>query len=241
MTDKTRAIVLHQLKYSDSGIIVQLFTRKFGRQSVLIKGMRNKKAGKHNVFFQPLVILDLVMYYRESRAIQMLKEFSVSYLPAAIQADVKKSSMALFIGEVLTSVLKEESPNENLFDFIEESIIYFNASTEGFANFHIAFLVGLSSFLGFEPGKKSGKNDLYFDMLNGKFVPEPPLHGYYADVEISAILAAFFSSSYSSITGISLTGALRDEVLDVILKYYSLHLPGLKKVNSLDVLKEVFR
>ncbi len=71
----------------------------------------------------------------------------------------------------LTSVLKEESPHEEMFDFIEDSIVYFDSCREGFANFHIAFLAGLSSFLGFEPGQKLNKEDLFFDMQNGIFVP----------------------------------------------------------------------
>ncbi len=240
MIEKTKGIVLHQLKYSDSGVVVQFYTRKYGRVSFLVKGLRNKKAGKHNVFFQPMFILDLVIYYKASREMQLLKEFSVSYSPAGIQSNIKKSSVAIFLGEVLTSVLKEETPNEGLFDFIEESIVYFDASREGFANFHIAFLAALSSYLGFEPAPGSGKNDIYFDMLNGIFAPSPPLHGNYADREISAILSSFFSSSFGEANKIILNGSLRNDVLDVIVRYYSIHLPGLKKIKSLEVLKEVF-
>jgi DNA repair protein RecO (recombination protein O) len=77
MLEKTRAIVLHQIKYTDSGIIVQMYTRKFGRQSFLIKGMRKKKSGKHNILFQPMFILDMELYYKSSREMQTLKEFSV--------------------------------------------------------------------------------------------------------------------------------------------------------------------
>lgn len=240
MIEKTKGIVLHQLKYSDSGIVVQFYTRKYGRVSFLIKGLRNKKAGKQNVFFQPMFVLDLVIYYKASREMQLLKEFSVSYSPAGIQSDIKKSSVALFLGEVLTSVLKEETPDEELFDFIEESIVYFDTSREGFANFHIAFLAALCSYLGFEPGQGSGENDIYFDMLNGIFVPLPPVHGNYAAPEISKILSSFFSASFGEANKIILNGSLRNEVLDVFVKYYALHLPGLKKIKSLEVLKEVF-
>jgi DNA repair protein RecO (recombination protein O) len=144
------------------------------------------------------------------------------------------------LGEVLTSVLKEESPHEEMFDFIEESIIYFEGCREGYANFHIAFLAGLSSFLGFEPGIKENINDTYFDMLNGLFVPSPPVHGNYASPEVSALLADFFVSSYDNINTITLSGALRNELLETLLRYYSLHLPGLKRIKSLEVLKEVF-
>lgn len=240
MREKTRGIVLHQVKYSDSGIVVQLYTKKFGRQSFMIKGIRNKKSGKHSVFFQPLFILDLELYYKESRSMQTIKELSVYYSPSDIYSNILKSSVALFLGEVLTSVLREESPNADLFDFLEESVVYFDSAKEGFANFHIAFLAGLSSFLGFEPGPRNTNDDHYFDMLNGEFVPIPPVHGNYANKEISGILAAFFSTSYEKINSIMLKGALRNEVLEVLVRYYSLHLPGLKKIRSLEVLKEVF-
>jgi DNA repair protein RecO (recombination protein O) len=240
MIEKTKGIVLHQIRYSDSGIVVWLYTRDFGRQSFMIKGIRNRKSGKHSVFFQPMSILDMVIYYKESRGMQTLKEFSVSYTPSDIYFNVKKSSVAIFLGEVLGSVLKEETPNRELFDFIEKSIVYFDTCHEGYANFHIAFLAGLSSYLGFEPGIRASGTERYFDMLNGSFTALPPDHGNYANEEISEILAAFFASSYENINRISLTGSLRNDVLDVLVRYYSIHLPGLKKVKSLDVLKEVF-
>jgi len=240
MIEKSRGIVLHHLKYTDSGIIAWLYTMKFGRQSFVIKGMRNKKAGKHNALFQPMTILDLEFYYKESRDMQILKEFSVSYSPADIFSNIRKTSVAIFLGEVLTSVLREETPNKDLFNFLEDSIIYFDTCRENFANFHIAFLAGLGSYLGFEPGPRSVSNDVYFDMINGTFVPAPPLHGNYASREISDILADFFSSSYDNCRNIILSGNLRNEVLEVLVKYYSIHLPGLKKIRSLEVLKDVF-
>jgi len=240
MLQKTRGIILHQIKYTDSGIVAQMYTRKFGRQSFLIKGMRNRKTGKHAILFQPMFILDLELYYKQTREMQSLKEFSVSFTPYDIYSNIKKSCVAIFLGEILTSVLKEESPHEEMFDFIEESIIYFEQCKEGFANFHIAFLAGLSSFLGFEPGQRLEEENAFFDMVNGIFVPIPPVHGNYANEEISDILADFFVASYDSIDKISLTGKMRNDVLETIVKFYSLHLPGLKKIKSLDVLKVVF-
>ncbi len=240
MLEKTRGIILHQIKYNDSGIVAQLYTRKFGRQSFMIRGIRNRKAGKHNILFQPMFILDLEMNHKSTREMQTLKEFSVSFTPYNIHSDIRKSCVAIFLGEILTSVLKEESPHEELFDFIEESIIYFDKSSEGYANFHIAFLSGLSSYLGFEPGLRTDESDTFFDLVNGIFVPVPPNHRNFASAEISEILATFFSSSYDAAGEIALNGILRNEVLETIVKYYSLHLPGLKKVKSLEVLKEVF-
>lgn len=240
MLQKTKGIVLHQIKYTDSGIIVQVYTHELGRLSFLIKGMRSRKSGKHNALFQPLTVLDLDLYIKESRDIQMLKEFSVSYSPVEIYSDVMKSCVAVFLGEILTSVLKEESPHYELFDFIEDSIKYFDSCKTGFANFHIAFLIGLSSFLGFEPETRKYPDYSYFDLLNGTFVSFPPVHGNYADPVVSGILARFFTTSYDRMGEISLNGSTRNAVLETIIKYFSVHLPGLKKINSLEVLKEIF-
>jgi DNA repair protein RecO (recombination protein O) len=240
MLEKTRGIILHQIKYTDSGIVAQLYTRKFGRQSFLIRGMRKRKAGKHSILFQPLFILDLEIDYKESREMNVLKEFSASYSPYDICSDIRKSSVAIFLGEVLTGVLREASPHEEMFDYIEKSIVYFDKCKEGYANFHIAFLAGLSSFLGIEPGIKNNPESIYFDMTNGIFVPAPPVHGNFANPEISAILARVFLSSFDNIKNISLKGSVRNEVLDNLIRYYSIHLSGLKKINSLEVLKDVF-
>lgn len=240
MLEKTRGIVLHNIKYTDSGIVSQCYTRKFGRQSFLVRGLRSRKPGKHNILFQPLYILDLELYYKNSREMQNLKEYSVSYTPYNIYSNIRKTAVAIFLGEVLTSVLKEESPNEDMFDYIEKSIIYFDQCDEGYANFHLAFLAGLSSFVGFEPGNRENEDDKFFDLQNGAFVPVPPVHGLYAGEDISRILADLFLSTYDSVSKLSLNGKVRNEVLETLIRFYSLHLPGLKTMKSLEVLKEVF-
>ncbi len=237
---KTKCIILHQIKYSDSGLIVQAYTRESGRLSFMVKGMRSKRSGKHNALFQPLSMLDVILYYKESRNIHLLREFSVSYTPSGIFSDVRKSCIAVFLGEMMCNVLREESQNHELFDHIGNSVKYLNEIKTGFSNFHIAFLIGLCSYLGFEPGKRTVAYNRYFDLADGRFVAIPPVHGNYANEVISDILAGFFSASYESMSSIPLTGSLRNEVLETMVKYYSTHLPLLKKVNSLQVLKEIF-
>ncbi len=240
MIAKAKGIILHHIKYSDTGIVIQVYTREYGRLSLLAKGVRNKKAGKQAALFQPMFVHDMVFYFRPSRSMHILKDFSASYAPSDIYSDIKKSCIAVFLGEVLNSVLKEESPHIELFDFIEDSVKYLDSCRTGFVNFHIAFLIGLSSLLGFEPSKRCDPEDIYFDMQNGIFIAAPPFHSNYASREISDIFAVFFNTSYDMMSNIRISGALRNEVLDNIIKYYSVHLPGLKKINSLEILKEIF-
>jgi DNA repair protein RecO (recombination protein O) len=203
--------------------------------------MRKKKSGRPNVFFQPMFILDIEIYYKEGRGMQSAREFSPAYSLTDIHSNVKKIAIAMFLGEFLYSVLKEETPNAELFDFIEKSIIYFDMEQKGSANFHIAFLSALSSYLGFEPAPRTDPDELYFDMKNGRFTRVPPVHGDYASAEISEKLAEFFSTSFGEIDKIVLTGSLRNEILETLIRYYSIHLPGLRSFKSLEILKEVFR
>jgi DNA repair protein RecO (recombination protein O) len=241
MVDKTTGIVLHQLKYSDSGNIVNIYTKKFGRLSLMTRSSAGKKRGRQNVRLQPMTILEMVIYYKESRSVQSLKEYSVLYAPADIYNNVVKTGMAIFLGEVMNAVLREESPQEELYEYIRNSIFYLDGSKEGYSNFHIAFLAGLCSYLGIEPARKKNEENIIFDMQNGAFVPLPPSHGIYLDREASGILSEFFSSSWENVNAIELTGAKRNEVLLSLLRYYSVHLPSLKKINSIEILREVFR
>ncbi|NLA49897.1 MAG: DNA repair protein RecO [Bacteroidales bacterium] len=240
MIESTKAIVLHQIRYSDSSIIIRLFTSKFGRISCMVRGMGNRKAGRNKVLFQPMSVLDLSLSYRESREIQTITDFSPSYSPAAIWSDIRKCTVAIFLGEVLTSVLREESPNEPLFRFIEDSVRYFDKCGEGSANFHLAFMARLTGFLGFEPSGEVFTGAKYFDMLNGQFVNHPPAHRHFANPEISGVLSELFTSSPEEANKIALKGSVRNAILDTLVNYFSLHLPGIKKIKSLEVLRQVY-
>ncbi len=206
----------------------------------MIKGAGNKKGGRHKAYLQPLSIIELVLYYRETRDLQTAREFSVIYSPTSINGNFVKSSIAIFLGEVLSSILKEETAQKELFDYLLNSIKYFDTCKSDILNFHIGFLAGLCSFLGIEPEKRTNPEHGIFDLLNGCFVPLPPAHGNYADTVVSEILSMIFTSSFDNLSKISLTGKTRNDVLNAILKYYSIHFPSLRKINSLEVLREVF-
>ncbi len=240
MIDKIRGIVLHQIKYTDSGIIVRFFTREAGGISVMVKGMRKGKAGKKNVFFQPMFILDMEVYNKDSRGLQLLKEYTPSFLACGLRDDIRKSCVAIFLGEVLSAVIRDEGVNPALYDFLERSVLYFDEASGSFSNFHISFLARLCGYLGFAPHKMEEDDNLFFDLVDGRFTVLPPPHGGYADSDISNLLSRFFFCSFDEAREIALNGKQRDDILDTLLKYYEVHTPMMKKINSLEVMKEVF-
>ena len=217
-----------------------MYTREKGAMSVLIKGMRQRKSGKHNVYFQPFFILDMEVYNKDARGVQLMKEFTPLYIPNGIQENIEKTCVALFIGELLSSIFRNEEKNVDLYDYIDNSVRYLDTCEHSFSNYHIVFITKLFGFLGIEPNQPVDGESLYFDMANGRFNIMPPPHGAYADEEVSMILAKFFTSSFDEAMEIKMNGVLRNRTLDTLIKFASIHTPILREVKSLDVMREIF-
>ena len=240
MLVKTKAILLHHVRHSDNSLIAQFYTLDYGRLSVMVKGVSTKKGNARYLYFQPLYIFDIEIYYHDSRDLHILKELSLAFTPVEMPFDIHKSTIALFLSEVLYSVIREEDVNRKLFSFIETSVISLDEMKEGISNFHLWFLISLSAFTGIGPTPTSDE-ECFFDMMNGQFVMNPPLHPDYLEPSPAGILNRFLRSGSEQIGSIKMSGEERTVLLDQVIRYYNLHLPGMRRIRSLQVLNDVFR
>lgn len=240
MLEKTEGIVLRSIKHSDSGIISHIFTRKYGRLSFIVKGINSKKRNTRKVYFQPLQILSIEFYYREKKDLHIVKEASPFFNYSNIPYDISMNSLLIFIGEILYKALKPTGPDEDLYNYITETLEYLDRENRLMPNFHIGFIIGLTKYLGFAPSNNYNASSPYFDMQNGIYSPNMPLHGYYMAREYSSLLNDFLRSDISECNQIALSGTKRKQFLDDILAFYSLHIPGFKKIHSLQVYSEIF-
>ena len=151
MLEKTRGIVLRYFKYQESSIIVHIFTEKLGLQSYIVNSVRRKASNKI-ALFQPLTLLDLVVYHSEKKQIQRIKELRCYYAYEKIPWDIGKSAILIFLSEILSKVIKEGSESDGLFDFINDSLITLDKMRVKTENFHLIFLIKLSRYFGFFPG-----------------------------------------------------------------------------------------
>jgi DNA repair protein RecO (recombination protein O) len=148
---KTKGIVLNQIKYRETSIITKIYTEDFGLKSYIVNGVRTKSSKTKIGLFQPLTLLDLVVYYKEKTTLHRISEIKCYSPYKSIPFEIKKSSIVLFLSEILNKTLKEEISNKELFDFLSTSLIYFDEVKEDYHNFHLQFLFQLSAFLGFFP------------------------------------------------------------------------------------------
>ena len=237
---KTEGIVLHGIKYGDSGRIVTVYTEAFGRCSFILQGIHTKKSANKANLLQPLFLLEMEVDHRQGRELQRAREIKIRHPYQAVPYDIVKSSQAFFLAEVLYKVLKEEEARVDLFQFLSHSFQILDLIQEEVANFHLAFMIQLTRYMGFAPTNNYEEENIFFDMVSGSFVKSIPPHPYYLAPDESLILSKILTVSYEEIKNIALTATLRNLLLKKMIDYFSLHLGIRLQIKSLDVLRELF-
>ncbi len=238
--ESTQGIVLQQIKYGDTSLICQIYTKDFGRKSFLFKGIRSKKSKIHSNILQALFIINIQAYIKEGKDLSLVKEASAEFIFTHFPYDIKKSAQAIFMAEILNKCLREEESNRVLFSFIRNSIEYFDLMETGSSNFHILFLIKLSQHLGFYPTGKLDPAEIVFDMKEGVYKDHLPGHPDFIDPVNSELLDEILNNNYDQLSDLELNQRTRNELLDLILKFYSIHIEGITRLKSYGVLREIF-
>ena len=239
MLHNTRGIVFKFFKYSESSIIAKIFTEEFGLQSYMVKGVRSKRSKTRLALFQPLTLVDLVAFHKENKSINHLNEISVNYAYQSIPLEMEKRSILFFIDELLYRSIREETPNKELFDWLFNTLTWFDLNTTGTLNFHLVFMLQLSRFLGFYPKKTPGKKHSIFDLQEGQFTEVIPKDPQYITGALVAKLELLYESTFESSQSLDINNNDRRKLVDVLITYYRLHLPGFGEMKSLEVLKTI--
>ncbi len=237
---KGRGIVLHTLKYGDSSMIVQMLTDTKGRCSYIVQGIRSAKGrGSKLALFQPMFALEFEGLKSSKSELHKFREVRNGIIFGSVPFDVRKSTMAIFMAEVLYRLVRESEPSSTLFDFAWRSVEALDVMQEGVANFHLWFLANLSRFLGFFPGNDYIA-DAWFDMREGVYTPIKPSHTSFMSQSMARILHDIIECDVNHLGEIGLNRDQRVEFLNALLVYYAYHLDAISAVRSVQILQEVF-
>ncbi|MEO5644619.1 MAG: DNA repair protein RecO [Bacteroidia bacterium] len=239
MLTTTKGIVFHTIPYSDSRVIAKIYTEFSGVESFILTISRSKKGKIKNNLLQPLTQLDLVVDYRGKNSLQSVRELSCPIPYRHLQEDIIKTSIALFLAEVLYKSVKEEEANEQLYSFIANSLHILDLQEEGVANFHLVFLLQLTKFLGFYPQPNFSGAKSIFDLRDGVFRDKFPDHLHYLDAAEARMFESLSLLTYSTMDAFPLSGETRRIMVRHILRYYDLHLHNMHEVKSHQVLEVV--
>ena len=239
-TYKARGIVLNTLKYGDSSMVVQMLTDVGGRRSFMVQGIRSSRGhGSKAALFQPMFAVEFEGLESSRMDMHRFKEVRSGIVLQSLPFDVRKSTVALFMAEVLYRLVKESEANEPLFSFVWGSVEALDTIDEGVANFHLWFLANLSRFLGFSPGNEYREGAL-FDMREGLFITYRPMHEQVMEAQNAEIFRDLLECDVRFLGEIGLNRNQRVAFLDEIMTYYGYHLDAVRSVRSLKILREVF-
>ncbi|MCL1973220.1 MAG: DNA repair protein RecO, partial [Bacteroidetes bacterium] len=131
MVQTIRLIVFHSIKYRESDLLVYAYTPSHGRQTYVLKGYRTTQKRSASARIFPLNILEAEIYYHSGAPVHYIKSLYPVIDLSKIRGDVLKSSIALFLGELLYKSIKEEESHLPLYRFLVESIQTLNDLENG--------------------------------------------------------------------------------------------------------------
>ncbi|CAN5409871.1 DNA repair protein RecO [soil metagenome] len=238
MLVNTRAIVISAIKYAEADLIVKCYTQKSGLKTYMLRGILKSRKGKFKTsLFQPLTQLELVGRHKDKGTMEYLQDAKILFHYSSLHTNVVKSTLVLFLSEILRSSIREEEQNEELYFYLENALTWLDTH-DSIANFHLLFMLNLTRYLGFYPDVVK-TNSSSFNMLDGVF-QEINTNPYCIEGPNLKYLKMLIGMDFDDLESVQLTKSGRSGFLNMMLSYYQLHIDSFKKPKSLSVLTEIF-
>jgi DNA repair protein RecO (recombination protein O) len=231
-----KAIVLQAIRHGDRKYIVKLLTLNHGLVTVITAAGKSQSAKIKPSYLLPLSLLDASIVLKQNKEIHQLTEASCYFVSTGFTGNISKLAIAQFINEILVKCIREQGTNESLFNFIEATIMFLNETERDYLNLHLYFLKELATYLGFEPQNNYSLSEPFFDCREGRFTSQP----FSFPLGLSEGDSRQFSSFINmSVLQTPLKTNDRQNLLEMLMAYFSLHVPSFNDIKSVEVLTAV--
>lgn len=235
----TKGVVLKTVKFGETSLILDLYTRDLGLRTYLINGVRTAKSRTPASMLQVGSLLDLVVYEKPgSGAMQRVKEARLESVYTRIPFDILRGGIVLFMMEVVRKSIREGEANELMFHFLANALTMVDTAEVPLTNFPIAFLLDFSTFLGFRPSGTSSSHTPYFHLQEGQFSAIASHHTL--DEPESLALYAIRNLGIDRCHSVQIPADVRKHLLEGLLRFYYYHIEHMSTVNAHEVLESVF-
>jgi DNA repair protein RecO (recombination protein O) len=239
MDDTIQGIVLQSIRYGDTSLIVKVFTRSLGLRSYMVKGAYNHNSKSRVALFQNLNLINYVETGKPNKStLGYMKDVQLNTVYQSIPFVMNKSAILMYVSELLSKTLTEQEQNEPLYDFVARSLLWLDLVHQNYANFPLFFTLELTRHLGFYP-KANHQAGYCFDMMEGSFAHDLPMHPYYFESENALVLSQLLNANIDEACHLLLYVNQRRELLDGLIVFMRLHAPVMNDFHSHEVLKTV--
>jgi DNA repair protein RecO (recombination protein O) len=124
---KTEAIVLSKMNYGDTSNILSVYSREYGKLSVIIKGARSPKS-KSGYVADPPNQVQIVIYKKDTRDIQILSSIDLISHFSHLKEDIDKLKYSFAIIELVKKLTPEHETNVRLFNGLSRILSLIDSS-----------------------------------------------------------------------------------------------------------------
>ncbi len=238
-TYKSKGIVFRSMKYRETSLIIDIYTREKGLNSFIVNGVRSSKSKSKSNIFQLMNILEIVAYDKENKSLNRLKESKYSIIYDKLPYDVKRSSIGMLLMEISRNSIQETETNEVLYDFIEDWLLYLDSNNHSMNNLVLLYLVQLSAMLGFAPSLNNYEEGALFDMLEGRLIKEDTGQNTILNQDATHSLFELLNTKKEEAHLLKISPNIRRKLFDDLLKYYEIHISNFKAPKSVDILRQI--
>jgi len=255
MIEKAEAIVLKSKKFRDTSKIVTLYTREFGKITVIAKGSRSKN-NRFGGSLEPISHIAIIFYKYENRELQYITQSNIINIFSKIRNDITKTMVALAILEIVNNVMHNEDRNPEFFQFILDTLISLDKASQNHEYFLTYFELHLASKFGFHPdfincaacnreiNTKFSEEKYSFSINHGSILcSECSKNMLFPLIKISSTAVEgfrnFMISTPDEITGIQIPSGDLNEMFSFIHKYLKNHISGMKDLKSLEIFSNI--
>ncbi len=233
-TFKSEGIVLSSLKYSETSLILDIYTEQQGLGSYIVSGVRKTKSRTSNVY-HPMNIIDMVAY-TSGENLSRIKEAGYGYMYQKLDRDVISAAVGTYVIELVRNAIQDKEPDVRLYNFIRQTLVSLDEGTQLLGPLPYQFAIRLADYLGFQMQNNYSKERPYFDLSSGQFVSLLTSDKSVLDVSLSKVIHQLMSGIQTTL----LSKQDKEFLLDKLMFFFELHIDNFKPLRSIPVLRSIF-
>jgi DNA repair protein RecO (recombination protein O) len=148
--EKATAIVLRTVDFSETSLVVTLFTREFGKVRALAKGGRRPKSSFESAL-DLLALCRIVFLRKSSEALDLLTEAKLEHRFRPAGRDLSRLYAGYYVAELLEALTEDSDPHPELFDAACQALAALGQGGSSVASLVLRFELGALRWLGHLP------------------------------------------------------------------------------------------
>ena len=179
--EKSTAIILRLVEFSETSLIVTVLTRDFGKLTAMAKGARRKKSPFEGAL-DLLAICRIVFLHKSSGAMDLMTEAKLERRFRSASKNLDRLYSGYYVAEMLNRMTDDADPHPELFELAERTIVLLDDQTTPVFGTLLRFELRMLTLLGHRPMVnrcvRCGNEDstdrrrIYFGLLDGGLLCE---------------------------------------------------------------------